>query len=106
LHAMRLRLARGRALIFGYVPLGNSARLLAVGLPVLLQRAPGDSEFQRLITNGAAKVFGGLGWTSNTYLTGIEDRYLISLQPSIVSHLKPTFSANNINPPILRVVPN
>ncbi|MEP6818864.1 MAG: hypothetical protein ABJA18_04975 [bacterium] len=105
LHAMRLRLARGRALTFGYVPPGNSARLLAVGLPLILERAPGDSEFQRLIANGAAKVFGGLAWTSNTYLTGIEDRYLISLQPSIVSHLKPTFSANNINPPIQRVVP-
>ena len=106
LHAMRLRLERGRALTFGYVPTANSARLLAVGLPLLLGRAPGDSEFQRLITNGASKVFGSLGWTSNTYLTGIEDRYLITLQPSIVAHLKPTFGSNNIDSQMQRVVPN
>jgi len=106
LQAMRLRLERGRALTFGYVPTANSARLLAVGLPLLLGRAPGDSEFQRLITNGASKVFGSLGWTSNTYLTGIEDRYLITLQPSIVAHLKPTFGSNNIDSQMQRVVPN
>ena len=105
LHAMRLRLEREHALTFGYVPPGNSARLLAVGLPALLGRAPGDSEFQRLITNGAAKVFGSLGWTSNTYLGGIEDRYLITLQPSVVARLKPTFGSNNIKSHIQRVVP-
>ena len=106
LHAMRRQLERGRALTFGYVPPGNSARLLAVGLPLLLGRAPGDSEFQRLITNGAAKAFGSLGWTSNTYLTGIQDRYLITLQPSIVAHLKPTFGSNNVKSQLQRVVPN
>ena len=50
-----------------------------------------------LIANGASKVFGSLGWTSSTYLTGIEDRYLITLQPSIVARLKPTFVAGNVN---------
>ncbi|MGH9927784.1 MAG: hypothetical protein ACREA9_01010 [Pyrinomonadaceae bacterium] len=106
LRAMRLQLEGGRALTFGYVPPGNSARLLAVGLPLLLGRAPGDSEFQRLVTDGAGKVFGGLGWTSNTYLTGIEDRYLITLRPSVVARLKPTFGSNNIKSQMQRVVPN
>ena len=106
LHAMRLQLQRERSLTFGYVPSGNSAKLLAVGLPLLLGRAPGDSEFQRLITNGASKMFGSLGWTSSPYLTGIEDRYLITLQPSIVARLKSTFGANNINSQMQRVVPN
>jgi len=106
LHAMRLQLGSRHALTLGYVPPGNSARLLAVGLPLLLGRAPGDSEFQRLITNGAAKVFGSLAWSSNTYSTGIEDRYLINLQPAIVARLKPTFGTNNINSQMQRVIPN
>ena len=95
---MRLQLGGDRALTFGYVPSGNSARLLAVGVPLLLGRAPGDSEFQRLIDKGAAKVFGSLGWSSKAYTTGIEDRYLISLQPSIVARLKPSFRLKQIKP--------
>lgn len=103
---MRRELDGEHALTFGYVPPANSARLLAVGVPLLLGRAPADSDFQRLITNGAAKVFGSLGWTSKSYLTGIEDRYLISLQPEIVARLKPNFaSANNPASRLQRVVP-
>jgi len=106
LRLMRLQLEKARSLTFGYVPSANSARLLAVGLPLLLGRAPGDSEFQRLIASGASRVFGSLGWTSSTYLTGIEDQYLISLQPSIIARLKPTFVPNNINSQIQGVLPS
>jgi hypothetical protein len=106
LRSMRLQIEKGRSLTFGYVPPANSAKLLAVGLPLLLGRAPGDSEFQRLIANGASRVFGSLGWTSSTYLTGIEDQYLITLQPSIIARLKPTFVASNINSQIQGVLPN
>ena len=106
LRLMRLQLEKARSLTFGYVPSANSARLLAVGLPLLLGRAPGDSEFQRLIASGASRVFGSLGWTSSTYLTGIEDQYLISLQPSIIARLKPTFVPNNINSQRQGVLPN
>jgi len=96
LHAMRARLASDRALTFGYVPPANSARLLAVALPILLGQAPGDSQFQKLITNGATRVFGSVGWTSSKYSTGIEDRYSINLAPSIVDRLRPAFlSAGN-----------
>ncbi len=106
LRSMRLKLEKRGSLTFGYVPPANSARLLAVGLPLLLGRAPGDSEFQRVITSGASKVFGSLGWTSSAYLTGIEDQYLISLQPSVVTHLKPTFVANSINSQIKSALPD
>lgn len=105
LNRVRLQLAGGDALSFGYVPAGNSARLLAVSVPLLLGRAPADSNFQRLITNGAAKVFGSLGWTSKPYLTGIEDRYLIALQPSIVSHLRPDFRTANTSLQLQRLLP-
>lgn len=106
LNRMRLQLASEDALAFGYVPPGNSARLLAVGVPLLLGRAPADAEFQRLITTGAAKVFGSLGWTSKAYSTGIEDRYLITLQPSIVTRLKPSFRRTNVPSRIDQVLPN
>jgi len=106
LRSMRVRLEKAGSLTFGYVPTANSAKLLAVGLPLLLGRAPGDSEFQRLIANGASRVFGSLGWTSRPYLTGIEDQYLISLQPSIIARLKPAFAANDIDSQIEKKLPD
>ncbi|HUS09765.1 MAG TPA: hypothetical protein VMZ30_04790 [Pyrinomonadaceae bacterium] len=106
LATMRARLQADRRLTFGYVPSGNSARLLAVAIPILLGRAPGDSEFQRLITKGATKVFGGIGWSSTRYMSGIEDRYLIDLQPSIVDRLKPTFVSVGVNSQMPVAMPN
>lgn len=94
---MRIQLAGDRALTFGYVPSGNTARLLSVGVPLVMGRAPGDSEFQRLITTNAAKVLGDLGWSSHAFKNGIEDHYLISLGASVVARLKPDFvRAGNI----------
>jgi hypothetical protein len=105
LHRARLQLAGDQGLTFGYVPTENSARLLSVGVPLLMGLAPGDSDFQRLITAGASKVFGSLAWTSYPYRNGIEDRYLISLQPSIVTRLKPNFSAIRATAASQRVLP-
>lgn len=102
---MRRELDSQHALTFGYVPSGNSARLLAVGVPLLLGRAPADSDFQRLIENGAAKVFGSLGWTSKSYSTGMEDRYLVNLQPEVVARLKSSFTPNNTESPIQNILP-
>lgn len=93
---MRVQLAGDRALTFGYVPSANTARLLSVGIPLIMGRAPGDSEFQRLITANAAKVLGDLGWSSHSFKNGIEDHYLISLQPSIVARLKPDFARHGV----------
>jgi hypothetical protein len=105
LHRTRRQLAGERALAFGYVPAGNSARLLSVGVPLMMGRAPGDSEFQRLLTTGAAKVFGSVAWGSQPFRTGIEDRYLISLQPSIIGRLKPNFVSNKTNSQLQQVLP-
>jgi hypothetical protein len=102
---MRNYLRADQSLTFGYVPAANSARLLSLAIPLVMGRAPGDSEFQRLITSGAAKVFGSLGWSSRAYKFGIEDRYEISLQPPIISRLKPAFSVSPLNPQ-LEILPN
>ncbi|HEV7747022.1 MAG TPA: hypothetical protein VGO56_18640 [Pyrinomonadaceae bacterium] len=106
LNAMRVQLDSGKALTFGYVPTASSGKLFGVGVPLLMGRAPGDSDVQRLISNGASKIFGSLGWTSRSYLTGIEDRYLISLEPAVIARLKPGFASNNSTPQLQRIVPN
>ncbi|HLN97154.1 MAG TPA: hypothetical protein VK208_01605 [Pyrinomonadaceae bacterium] len=105
LQQMATQLDREHSLTFGYVPRENSAKLLSVGLPVLLGRAPGDSDFQRLIAKGAAKVFGSLGWSSRPYSNGIEDRYLITLEPAVVARLKPAFAVPNSDSRIQQQVP-
>lgn len=106
LDRLRRELGADHALSFGYVPAGNSARLLAVGIPILLGRAPGDSDFQRLIANGATKLFGSLSWSSRAYLTGIEDRYQIVLQPSVVARLKSSFGFTSITAEMQGVLPD
>lgn len=106
LRQMRLQLDEAHALTFGYVPSRNSASLLGVGIPLLLGRAPEDSDFQRLIAGGATKVVGGVGWSSRAYLTGIEDRYLITLQPSIINRLKPNFVPSKVRSQMQTVMPN
>ncbi len=102
---MRSRLGQNSALTFGYVPPGSSGKLLAFAIPLLLGRAPGDSDFQRLITTGASKSFGSLAWSSRAYQTGIEDRYLITLQHPVVDRLKPNFGSLNVDSQLQAVVP-
>jgi hypothetical protein len=106
LHTMRSRLEASQSLTFGYVPAANSAKLVAFGLPVLLGRSPGNPESQRLIANGATKIFGSFGWTSKPYLEGIQDRYAINLQPSVVSRLKPTFLSTGVESQLEQIAPS
>ena len=106
LRSVRLQLGGEQALSFGYVPAANSARLLSLGVPLVLGRAPANSEFQRLITTGAAKVFGSVGWSSRQFMTGIEDQFLISLQPSIVERLKPSFTPRQISSQMQQILPD
>ncbi len=58
LDRMRLQLGGDHALTFGYVPPGNSARLLAVGLPVQAEFGPHNiiSEMQRLAPDDVYSV--------------------------------------------------
>jgi hypothetical protein len=106
LSRVRSELGGADALSFGFVPAANSARLLSIGVPVLMGRAPANSEFQRLVSNGAAKILGSLGWSSRPFKTGIEDRFLISLQPAILTRLKPVFSRVQLSSEMLQILPN
>jgi hypothetical protein len=90
LRQMRTNLTAG-SLAFGFVSSSHAAQLLSLGAPLLIGRSPGDLKLERAIATGAAKVLGGIGWSSQLNRGGIEDRYLFSLQPSVVSRLRPVF---------------
>lgn len=90
----RREFATRDTLTFGYVPEEKSAQLLSFAVPVLLGRAPGDVSFQKLISTGAAKMFGSITWGSRAFGNGIEDRYLISLKPTLLAQLKPVLTQN------------
>ena len=82
LHQMRSQMRADNALAFGYVSAQNSPRLLSAGLPLLIGRAP-DADLQRAIETSATKLFGALAWSCKPYSDGIEDHYLVSLQPDV-----------------------
>jgi len=92
LHRLRRQYGGNELLTFGYVPQEKSTHLLSFAMPLILGQAPGDVGLPRVITTGAAKMFGNIAWGSRPFRNGIEDRYVISLQPSLLSQLSPAFS--------------
>lgn len=97
LHRLRRELTGNQSLTFGYVPEAKSAQLLSFVVPLILGRAPGDAGFQKLVSTAAAKLFGSVAWSSQAFRNGIEDRYLISLRPSVLKKLQSTFKPNPDN---------
>jgi hypothetical protein len=92
LNRLRLDLQADHALAFGYVPATKSAHLLSVAMPMILGRAPDNTELERLIDSASAKIVGSLGWSCRPFMNSIEDRYRINLQPNVVAKLKESFS--------------
>lgn len=103
---MRGHLATSDSLAFGFIAASNAARLLSLGAPLLLGRAPGDARFDRIIGTSAAKVLAGVGWSSRLSSGGIEDHYLFSLRSPIVSRLQPQFQSTNAPIQVLDQLPN
>lgn len=106
LHRLRADVQAEHGLVFGYVPAGNSARLLSVAVPMLLGRAPGNNEFERLVSSSSAKIVASLGWSSVPVKNGVEDRYRINLQPAIVAKLKESFSCQQPDPTSQPMLPD
>lgn len=92
LKRLRRDLNADEALAFGYVPAKSSGRLLSVAVPMLVGRAPGNSEIARLIDSASAKIVSSLGWSSIPLMNGIEDRYRIDLQPAMLAKLEGSLS--------------
>ena len=106
LRRLRAELQAEHGLAFGYVPASNSARLLSVAVPMLLGRAAGNNEFEKLIGSSSAKIVASLGWSSRPVGNGIEDRYRINLQAPIVAKLKDSFSCQQPDPTSQPVLPD
>jgi hypothetical protein len=91
----RSNLRSDGSLAFGYVSSASSAKLFSWGAPLLLGKAPGDSQLEQLLSNSASKILRGIAWTSFATNGKIEDRYEISLDPDVVKHLAPAFEKSN-----------
>jgi hypothetical protein len=105
LKRLRINLQGDTALAFGYVPAKSSGRLFSVAVPMLLGRVPSNGEFERLIDSACVKIVASLGWSATRFKDGIEDRYRIDLQPSMVTKLKETFSCREADSSLDAMLP-
>ncbi|HEX6044224.1 MAG TPA: hypothetical protein VFZ22_07025, partial [Pyrinomonadaceae bacterium] len=102
---VRASVALDKPLAFGYISAANSAKLFSWAAPLLMGRAPGDQQFQQLLAVSAGKILRGVAWTAVSTGRGIEDRYLFSLEPDVVSRLQPAFETSERDENFWKLVP-
>jgi len=90
----RTNLKGESSLAFGYVSQANTARLVSLGVPLLVGKEPGDSQFENLLSNSAGKILRGIAWTSNAAKGMIQDHYQIYLDAEVVKRLEPAFQVS------------
>ena len=88
---VRSSVSSDKTLGFGYVSPANSAKLFSWVAPLMILQSPGDQQLQQLLAVSAGKVLRGVAWTASSAPQGIEDRFLFSLDPGVVSRLQPAF---------------
>jgi hypothetical protein len=93
------------ALAFGYISSTNSAKLFSLAAPLLIGKAPGDRQLEQMLAASAGKILRGIAWSSESSAGGIEDRFLFSLEPSVVTRLQPAFDAANADDAFWKLVP-
>jgi hypothetical protein len=94
-----------KTLGFGYISPANSARLFSWAAPLWMGQAPGDQQLEQLLALSAGKVLRGVAWTANSSAGGIEDRFLFSLEPGVVSRLQPAFETVKPDENFWKLVP-
>ena len=102
---VRATVTSDKTLGFGYISPANSAKLFSWAAPLLMGQAPGDQQLEQLLTVSAGKVLRGVAWTANPSPHGIEDRFLFSLEPGVVSRLQPAFETAGRDENFWRLVP-
>ena len=102
---VRSSLATDKTLGFGYISPANSAKLFSWAAPLLMGQAPGDQQLEQLLAVSAGKVLRGVAWTANASPHGIEDRFLFSLEPGVVSRLQPAFETAERDANFWKLVP-
>jgi hypothetical protein len=102
----RYSVAEMHALGFGYISSKNSAKLFSWAAPLLMNRAPGDQQLEQLLAVSAGKILRGIAWTAVPSGGGIEDRFVFSLEPGVVSRLGPAFQTSGRDDNIWKLVPS
>lgn len=97
--------ASDKTLAFGYISPTNSAKLFAWALPLWMQQAPGGQQAEALLAVSAGKLLRGVAWTASASAGGIEDRFLFSLEPEVVSRLQPAFETAERDENFWKLVP-
>jgi len=90
---------------FGYISASNSAKLFSWAAPLLMGRGPGDQQLEQLLAVSAGKILRGVAWTAVSKGGAIEDRYLFSLEPQVVSRLQPAFEMAERDQDFWKLVP-
>lgn len=102
---VRSSVTTDKTLGFGYISPTNSAKLFSWVAPLLMGQAPGDVQLEQLLAVSAGKVLRGVAWTASSSQGGIEDRFLFSLEPGVVSRLQPAFETAERDENFWRLVP-
>ena len=102
---VRANLTSDKTLGFGYISPANSAKLFSWAAPLLMGQAPGDEQLQQLLAVSAGKILRGVAWTASESKGGIEDRFLFSLEPGVVSRLQPAFETAERDENFWKLVP-
>src|SRR6185436_2852008 len=102
---VRANVASNNTLGFGYISPANSAKLFSWAAPLLMRQAPGNQQLEQLLAVSAGKVLRGVAWTANPSPQGIEDRFLFSLEPGVVSRLQPAFETAERDENFWKLVP-
>jgi hypothetical protein len=102
---VRSSIASAKSLGFGYISPANSAKLFSWAAPLLMGQAPGDKQLEQLLAVSAGKVLRGVAWTANSSAGGIEDRFLFSLEPGVVSRMQPAFETAEQDENFWKLVP-
>jgi len=102
---VRSSVVSDKTLGFGYVSPANSAKLFSWVAPLMFLKSPGDQQLQQLLAVSAGKVLRGVAWTASQAPQGIEDRFLFSLDPGVVSRLQPAFTESESDDGFWKFVP-
>ena len=102
---VRSNLMSEKTLGFGYVSPANSAKLFSWVAPLWLEWGPGDQQIEQLLAVSAGKILRGIAWTTSSSNGGIEDRFLFSLEPGVVSRLQPAFETAERDENFWKLVP-
>jgi len=103
---LRQSLKSASTLSFGYVSQANTAKLVSLAGPLLIGKAPGDEQLERLLSDSAGKILRGIAWTSGSHAGLIEDHYQISLDTNVIKRLEPAFQNSHLPEDYWKLIPN